>query len=70
MPDMEGLETIVELRREYPGLKIIAISGGARDGKENYLKAAELCGASRILSKPFENQDLLQSVDELLNEDG
>lgn len=66
MPRKEGLETIVELRREHPDLRIIAISGGSRDGRENYLNAAQLCGASLIFSKPFDNRDLLAAVDRLL----
>ena len=67
MPVKEGLETIVDLRREFPDLKIIAISGGHREGTGNYLKAAQLCGASRIFNKPFNNSDLLAAIDELLN---
>ena len=66
MPVKEGLETIVDLRKEFPDLKIIAISGGSREGDGNYLKAAKLCGASRIFSKPFDNTELLAAVAELL----
>ncbi len=31
MPEKEGIETIVELKREFPGIKIIAMSGGRAD---------------------------------------
>ena len=68
MPRKEGLETIIDLRQEFPDLKIIAISGGGRDSRENYLKTAELCGASRIFHKPFDNDELLAAVDELLGD--
>lgn len=68
MPRKEGLETIVALRQEFPRLKIIAISGGSRDNREDYLKTAELCGASRIFHKPFNNEEILAAVDELLVE--
>jgi len=67
MPVKEGLETIIDLRREFPDLKIIAISGGNREGMGNYLKTAELCGASRIFHKPFENNELLAAIDDLLD---
>jgi len=70
MPGQEGLETIVELHREFPDQKIIAISGGSRDGKDNYLKAAQLCGADRIFRKPFDNSEFLAAVGELLDELG
>ena len=40
MPEKEGLETIVELKGEYPDLKIIAISGGGRTRNLDFLKLA------------------------------
>nr|MEE4269512.1 response regulator [Candidatus Krumholzibacteria bacterium] len=66
MPVKEGLETIIDLRKEYPDLKIIAISGGNRDGKGDYLRAAQLCGAQHIFHKPFEKNALLAAVNQLL----
>ncbi|MEQ1681242.1 MAG: response regulator [Nitrospira sp.] len=53
MPGKEGLETIGELRRSHPGIKIIAMSGGGEKGHINVLKAAKLMGARRTLAKPF-----------------
>ena len=68
MPRQEGLETIVQLRQEFPNLKIIAISGGNPGGKNNYLQAARLCGASKTFIKPFENAEIIAAVAELLAE--
>lgn len=68
MPHKEGLETIIDMRKEFPDLKIIAISGGARGSSENYLRTAKLCGAERIFAKPFDNRELLAAVEELLND--
>src|SRR5687767_14027836 len=46
MPDKEGLETILELRRIYPDVKIIAMSGGGRTGGgQGYLELARKFGA-------------------------
>ena len=70
MPRKEGLETIIDMRSEFPSLKIIAISGGARGSNEDYLRTAELCGAARIFRKPFANEALLRAVDELLDGGG
>ncbi len=67
MPQKEGLETIIDLRSEFPELLIIAISGGSRGNHDNYLRTAKLCGAARIFSKPFDNQELLAAVNKLLN---
>jgi len=66
MPDKEGLETIMELRRTYPDLKIIAMSGGGRTGAANYLELAVKFGANHILNKPFSNQELLDGVQKLV----
>lgn len=67
MPEQEGLETITALRRDYPGLKIIAISGGGRIGPEAYLPAARELGADRVFSKPFDVRELAETVRELLS---
>lgn len=66
MPDKEGIETILELRRSYPGVKIIAISGGGRTGNKDFLHTAKHLGADRILAKPFGLADLLGLIRELL----
>src|SRR5687767_10081306 len=68
MPDKEGLETIIELRRAHPGLKIIAMSGGGRTGASNYLELAVKFGANHILNKPFSNQELLDGVKMLVSQ--
>lgn len=69
MPEQEGLETIRLLRREFPAIRIIAMSGGGRIGPEAYLPAAQELGADRIFSKPFDVHELTGAVKELLAHD-
>jgi PAS domain S-box-containing protein len=64
MPDQEGIETIRKLRRDYPDVRIVAMSG-AMDAV--YLKAAELLGAHVSLRKPIDCQDLVRTIRELLS---
>lgn len=59
MPNKEGLETIFELRRSDPDVKIIAMSG--RDTVD-FLDMARKLGADHVLSKPFEMRDLIALV--------
>jgi CheY-like chemotaxis protein len=59
MPGQEGLETITQLKREQPELRIIAMSGAF--GGE-YLKAAQLLGAKAALPKPIRPDQLLEAV--------
>jgi DNA-binding NtrC family response regulator len=66
MPGKEGLETIMELRQEFPDLGIVAVSGGGRLGPDSYLPLAITMGAQRTLSKPFTRQELLDTVEDLL----
>ncbi len=68
MPEKEGLETIMDLRQEFPGVKIIAMSGGGRTGNMNFLDVAKRLGAQRAMQKPFELRELLATIDELLHE--
>lgn len=69
MPEKEGLETIMEMKREAPDTRIIAISGGGRAGTLNFLPAAEKLGASAILAKPFKGEELIKAVNDLLGRD-
>lgn len=62
MPDMEGVELIVALRRMNPAVKIIAMSGGGRNHPQSYLHIAERVGALRTLAKPFPISDLVAMI--------
>ena len=66
MPEKEGIETMIEVRKHFPQVKIIAISGGGRMGKLDLLPMAESFGAQRTLAKPFERKELLETVKEVL----
>jgi two-component system chemotaxis response regulator CheY len=63
MPDQDGLETIAALRREFPDVKVIAITGGSdMIGILNFLDVAKMLGAHSALQKPFEMKTLLDTV--------
>ena len=66
MPDKEGLEIILEMKKKRPDLKIIAISGGGRISPESYLECAAHFGASRVFQKPFKQKELVSAVNELI----
>lgn len=67
MPEKEGLETIAEIRRLDPEVKIIAISGGGRtSAKHNFLKLARAFGAQRTLAKPFLHHEMLEAITQVL----
>lgn len=67
MPEKDGIETIMDLKRSDSSLKVIAISGGGRVEPENYLHSARLIGANLTLKKPFTNEEMLQAVRDLLS---
>jgi DNA-binding response OmpR family regulator len=64
MPEKDGLETIVDFRRDFPKVPIIAISG--RPSTEFFLYMAGRLGSVRTLEKPFRSGDLLAAVEETL----
>ena len=66
MPGRDGAQTLEEARRLQPGLAVIAISGGARKGKRDWVATARELGASSTLAKPFERADLLAEVAKIL----
>jgi DNA-binding NtrC family response regulator len=66
MPEKEGVETILALRRNDPKLPIIAISGGGRLDATDFLTMAKKLGARHTLTKPFRRDQLLDAVSECL----
>ena len=67
MPNQDGIETIARLRSEFPRVKVIAMSGGGELVKgKSYLSVAAEIGADRLLAKPFQPEQLLGAVRELL----
>jgi len=67
MPDKEGLETIREMLVLCPEIKIIAMSGGGRIGPDSYLPLAKMFGAKATLQKPFMRDELLATIEQVLN---
>ena len=68
MPEQDGIETILELRRDFPDVKIIAMSGGGTTGNLSYLPAAQQLGAVHSVAKPFDCLEVVATVRELLGE--
>jgi CheY-like chemotaxis protein len=66
MPEKEGFEVLMKIRKKNPALKIIAISGGGLHNAAHYLHTAKLLGAAKVLAKPFSNEELMAAVNELL----
>lgn len=62
MPNQDGVETVQEIRRRYPRTKIIAMSG-AFGGQ--FLRTAELLGASATLAKPISAAGLIEAVNKV-----
>jgi two-component system response regulator (stage 0 sporulation protein F) len=60
MPELNGLDTIIELTRQCLDVKVIAITGLGDD--ESMVNTAKLLGARQTLCKPFEIQELLGTV--------
>jgi DNA-binding response OmpR family regulator len=70
MPEKDGLETIPELRRADPNVKIMIISGAGGGGYDPCLDTARLLGARQVLRKPFTVTELSEAVNILLQHDG
>jgi CheY-like chemotaxis protein len=64
MPNKEGLETVREFRREFPEVRIVAMSGawGGDGDPEMYLKMAKALGAASVLAKPFSAAQLAEAL--------
>jgi two-component system response regulator FlrC len=66
MPGINGATVISELKRRYPKIAVIAISGLFNSGHGLDAEAALALGAAWVLAKPFKRTELLRALDELL----
>jgi len=68
MPEADGIETIHELKKDFPRVKVIAMSGGGRGSSmlESVFTTASALGIDAFLRKPFDFRTLLQSVHQVL----
>lgn len=66
MPDKGGIETLMELHRDFPRLKTIVMSGFAPTEADSFKLLAERFGAARIFHKPLDRPLFLKAVSDLL----
>ncbi len=66
MPRQTGFETVERLRAHASNLKVLLISGGGYSLSTELGELARQCGADAALSKPFEPQQLLHAINDLL----
>jgi YesN/AraC family two-component response regulator len=68
MPNKDGIGMIIDLKKEYPDINIIAMSGGGLNKPDGYLKGAKQLGAKHTLSKPIDREELLRAVKDTLKD--
>ena len=62
MPDKDGLETLIDIKRTQPSACVYAMSGGGRRGNYTYLDIARRFGADNVVRKPFVPNSLVDLV--------
>ena len=68
MPNKDGIGMIIDLKKEFPDVKIIAMSGGGLNKPDGYLKGAKKLGASCTLTKPIDREEMLKAVRDILRD--
>lgn len=66
MPEVDGLEAVLAIKKVNPDIKVIAFSGGGRTVTLDYLPYAKSFGAEVVLHKPFLIDELTDEVNKLL----
>lgn len=67
MPNREGIETIREIKKQWPELPVIAVSSGWNAvSADQVLRMAKVLGADAALTKPLEELSFQALVDDLL----
>jgi DNA-binding response OmpR family regulator len=66
MPERDGIELILGMKKLSKNIKIIAISGGGRISANDHLSIAGLLGADATLTKPFSAERLIQEIRKII----
>ncbi|OEU65264.1 MAG: response regulator receiver protein [Desulfovibrio sp. S3730MH75] len=67
MPEKEGVQTVRELMKENPDVKIIAVSGGSSSANYDSLDWVKMFGVKHTFTKPFNSKEIIAAIDELLS---
>lgn len=63
MPESDGIELMMELRRRGTAVPVIVMSGGVHGEVALVLRTAALLGARRAFAKPFALEELAAAVE-------
>ena len=76
MPGKDGVDTVYDIRMEFPNTKVIVISGGGNINPRDYeptaiktsayLASATAAGADMTLTKPFDRNEIVQALNDLV----
>ncbi len=66
MPELDGVETMIRLKADYPDAKVVAISGGGWKAKGPALEEMSGLGAVDTIAKPFTADEVVAVVDRVL----
>jgi chemotaxis response regulator CheB len=61
MPEKEGIETLLEIRQQYPDIPVFVMSGGGTRGKRDFLTGAKKFGATGVIKKPISPREVIRS---------
>ncbi|WP_031484394.1 response regulator [Maridesulfovibrio frigidus] len=67
MPEKEGVQTVRELMKENPDVKIIAVSGGSSSANYDSLDWVKMFGVKYTFTKPFNSKEIVAAIEELLS---
>jgi CheY-like chemotaxis protein len=63
MPDMDGLETLLSIKKKSPSTPVVVMTGGGARIRLDFLDAAKIFGADDVMRKPFTAQQLVSIID-------
>lgn len=63
MPDSDGLEALINVKKKFPAVRVIVMSGGGMKGHYEFLSMAKKFGADDVLRKPIHARDLIAKLE-------